>query len=114
MGIVRNFGCSLAVGAYLAGAVAAPVLAASPTLTWQDNSDNEQGFRCFRAANGALPELKICEVAANIETCPSSEPGQNGYCYYCKAFNSLGESSKSNTACWKVPPAPTNVGITVP
>ncbi len=88
--------------------------AASPTISWTDNSNNEAGFRVYRRATTSLPEAKVCEVAANIVTCQSSEQGQAGYCYQATAFNNLGESTRSGTVCWTVPNAPSTLILSLP
>lgn len=87
---------------------------ASPTIHWKDNSNNEQGFRCYRMKTATLPELKVCEVGPDIETCNPSEVGVQGYCYQCSSFNSLGESGRWGQACWVPPSTPGNVQITLP
>lgn len=107
----RWFGITIFLTAFL---IAGQSPAASPTISWTDNSNNETGFNCYRLATATLPVLKVCSVAANVTTCSSSEQGQNGYCYRCKAFNVFGESGDSNTACWTLPNPPQSVTITAP
>lgn len=103
--------CGAVVSLWLLSAAAQ---AASPTISWKDNSNNEAGFRCYRLKTTALPELKVCEVGPDVETCNSSEAGILGFCYQCSAFNALGESGRVSTACWVPPAAPGAVGIAVP
>lgn len=94
--------------------ITATTFAASPTISWTDNSNNETGFRVYRRATASLPEAKVCEVATNVVTCSSSEQGQAGYCYQATAFNNLGESPRSAAVCWFVPNAPSGLILTVP
>lgn len=96
------------------GFMVSAAFAASPTISWTDNSNNETGFNCYRRAAPNLPEVKVCTVGANILTCSSSEQGQIGYCYQCTAFNSLGESTRSNAACWTVPAGPSGITLSLP
>ena len=68
----------------------------SMTLSWQDTSENEDGFRIYRIASN---EKKIiAEVGPNITqyTDPNAPPGA---CYIVTAFNAAGESDATNSAC---------------
>lgn len=98
------------MGAVMAHAQAPP---GTLTIKWTDNSGNELGFRCYRQAVGTLPRLQVCAVGPNITTCTSSEPTAPGYCYTCTAFNAVGESYDSNTACNNAPPAPASVALSI-
>lgn len=61
-------------------------------LTWNDNSDSEDGFKIFRY--GSL----IATVGANIEVYEDTGLScDTTYWYYIKAYNSSGDSEKSNT-----------------
>jgi subtilisin family serine protease len=67
-------------------------------LQWQDNSDNEQGFRIERCAGSSCTAFaQIATVAANV----TSHADSNGltttsYRYRVRAFNSGGNSAPSN------------------
>jgi titin len=81
-------------------------------LTWQDNSDNEDGFKIERSVNGGgFNQLGI--QGANVTTYYDSGPQGGGlkpgtYCYRVKAFNSLGDSSYSNESCATIQASPLN------
>ncbi len=82
------------------------------TLSWTDNSDNEEGFKIYRRLPGAAAAL-IATVPANVVTWndPAGEPGA---CYWLTAFISVLESAPSNTACAGLPPnAPSGASVTV-
>jgi hypothetical protein len=65
-------------------------------LKWEDNSDNEEGFRIYRIT--AKDTTKIAEVEPNV-TLYIDKDAPAGACYAVSAYNSAGESSPSNTAC---------------
>lgn len=58
---------------------------ASVTIAWQDESENEDGFRVRR--DGVL----VCETAANVVSCADEVPSGT-YEYQVRAFNDNGES----------------------
>lgn len=60
-------------------------------LTWNDNADNEDGYRVYR--NGNL----IATLGANTTQYTDKPPGSGPYTYYVEAFNNTG-SAKSNSA----------------
>ena len=62
-------------------------------LTWNDNSDNEAGFRVYH--NGQL----VATLAADVEQYTHTVPGNFGQqqSYFVEAYNNSG-SAKSNTA----------------
>ena len=80
------------------------------TLSWSDNSSNEEGFYVYR--NGT----KIGGVAANITSFKDTVTGAGGqqFCYQVSAFNhasadgtgALQESTLSNQACGTLPVPP--------
>lgn len=66
------------------------------TLSWDDTSENEDGFRIYRIANNQ--KTLIAEVGANVtQYVDKSAPADA--CYVITAFNAAGESSTSNSAC---------------
>lgn len=88
------------------------------TLTWQDNSNNESGFRIYRVfkpASGAVQKLGvIATVGPNVTTYRDvlTKPANTKdlYCYYVKAYRispislvgqtpPVYESSPSNSTC---------------
>ena len=61
-------------------------------LDWNDNSDNEDGFKIYR--NGT----HIATVGANVESYTNNGLSCNTtYSYYVKAYNENGDSGASNT-----------------
>jgi len=88
-------------------------------LTWEDNSDNENGFRVYALVDvaGGWPVWGvIATVGPNTKTY-SVSPNATPYCcfYIVTAFNSIGESTASNEVDF-VPidglSAPTNLTAT--
>jgi hypothetical protein len=66
------------------------------TLSWQDTSETEDGFRIYRIANN---EKKIiAEVGPNV-THYTDTQAPPGSCYIVTAFNATGESTATNSAC---------------
>lgn len=71
-------------------------------LSWNDNSDNESGFKIYR--NGSY----IGVAGANITSFYDYDLAcGTTYSYYVKAYNSGGESGPSNTASATTYPCPT-------
>ena len=83
-------------------------------LSWEDNSENEVGFRLYRSADGA-PFGMIAEVGADETTFLDDEISPaTVYEYRASAYNARGESSASNTIEVVVPPAvPVSVGLSL-
>jgi hypothetical protein len=66
------------------------------TLSWQDTSENEDGFKIYRIANN---EKKfIAQVGPNI-TQYIDKDAPPGACYIVTAFNAAGESPSTSSAC---------------
>jgi len=78
------------------GLLPSAVMALDQKLTWTDTSSNEDGFIVETEIAGAWKELG--RTAANVATFtdPSGQPGK---CYRVVAFNAVGSSKPSNTAC---------------
>lgn len=74
------------------------------TLSWNDNSNNEDGFKVERAANATAPFAQIAQVGANVTTYVDSA-GAPGNCYRVKAYNIAGDSGYTNVACVPTLPA---------
>jgi hypothetical protein len=62
----------------------------SVTLSWNDNANNETGFRIYR--NGGL----VGTVGANVTQFTDNPPYGGPYNYVVKAYNGVGESSGAN------------------
>lgn len=76
-------------------------------LIWNDNSSNESSFSIERRRGAADPFLAITQIAA--DTTSYSDTGlfaNTTYGYRVKSLNSAGESSYSNEAVVRTPPAP--------
>lgn len=76
--------------------------AVSPTqinLSWQDNSNNEQGFKIERKTGSAGTWSQIATVPANVKTYQNTGllPGI-AYFYQLRAYNAAGQSGYSNVA----------------
>ncbi|MFZ6040506.1 S8 family serine peptidase [Vibrio natriegens] len=68
------------------------------TLTWEDNSNNEQGFRIERNS-GSGWEVDFASVGANVTT--YSDTGltaENSYDYQVVAYNEVGDSAYTDVA----------------
>lgn len=79
---------------------------ASAVLTWQDNSDNEQGFNVQRkveACAGTGTFTQLAQVGVNVTTLTDPVQEGNSYCYRVNAYNSAGASAWSNSAGAGVP-----------
>lgn len=78
----------------------------SLTLTWTDNSANEDGFRIERSIDGE-EFVEIGTVAADIisYTDVNLQPGRT-YAYRVRAYNDAGASEYSNTATRTLPALP--------
>lgn len=68
-------------------------------ITWQDNSDNEDGFKIYRYPQGQLNLMSIIQPPAEVNTVSYNDLGLNTqppeplqsnttYCYYVVAYNS--------------------------
>lgn len=90
--------------------------AATFTLSWTDNSDNEDGFRVERKLGQQGTYAEVGTTAPNINTLVDVTPDQQLYCYRVKSFNAVGDSPPSNEACATavVPPlSPSTITITI-
>jgi hypothetical protein len=76
------------------------VSAPKVTVTWQDNSSNENNFQVERKTGTGGTYSQIATVAAN-STSYVDTTVTNGvtYCYRLRAVNSSAMSSYSNEAC---------------
>ncbi len=90
---LRKLSCFLAFGSLLSTANASQL-----TLSWNENSDNEEGFKIERSVDGGSFQ-QIATVGVNVATYTDDTVEDNqSYTYRLKAFNQFGESGYSNTA----------------
>ena len=76
--------------------------AASVSLSWQDNSTNEDGFKIERGVSSTYSI--IASVGPNTQTYTDSGVlAGTTYCYRVRSFNSSGVSSPSNESCATIP-----------
>lgn len=93
----RRFG-TIARLVALALALPAASAVAQITLTWDDNSTDETGFKIERSDNGGA-FAQITTVIANTSTyTDTTVTGGNVYSYRVRAYNSIGDSDYTNTA----------------
>jgi hypothetical protein len=83
------------------------------TLTWQDNSNNEDGFDVERSTDGTNFN-QIAQTAANVVTFDDTTVAPaTQYFYRVRAFNTAGNSAYSNVASATtgqvIPVAPSNL-----
>lgn len=73
--------------------------AQSLSLSWRDNSTDENGFRCERSTNGGTFS-QVCEVGANVTTWKDTNVTLGvPYCFRVRSFNTAGNSAYSNAPC---------------
>ena len=74
------------------------------TLTWQDNSTNEDNFAIQRKTGSSGTYAQIAMVAANtVSYVDNGVSSGVTYCYRVDATNSAGPSGYTNEACATVP-----------
>jgi hypothetical protein len=66
------------------------------TLSWQDTSENEEGFRIYRVINNE--KQFVAQVGPNVTQYADAD-APLGACYVVTAFNAAGESPATNSAC---------------
>ncbi len=80
-------------------------LAAQLTLSWADNSTNEDGFRIERRTNSGTYQ-QLTNLSSNVTSFTDLNlTNSTTYCYRVLAFNSAGASPYSNEGCATTPAA---------
>ncbi|MDP2606994.1 MAG: fibronectin type III domain-containing protein [Deltaproteobacteria bacterium] len=75
-------------------------IAAQLTLTWSDNSSNENGFNIERRVSTTGSYSKIASAGVNVVSYTDTNLQSNTtYCYRVQAYNSTGTSAYSNERC---------------
>ena len=78
--------------------------AAVISVTWNDNSTNEDGFRVERRIGTGGTYQRLVDVGSNVVTyTDQSVSSSTTYCYRVAAFNSRGSSAYSNENCATTP-----------
>jgi len=88
--------------------------AAQLTLTWTDNSNNEDGFKIERKLGPGGSFSQIATAGANSTSYVDSALADGTtYCYQVRAYNSPGDSAYSNEACGATPAGGSTFTLTV-
>jgi hypothetical protein len=96
--------------------LAAVATSAGIDLSWQDNSDNETGFKIERKTGAGGNYQQIATVGANvIKYSDTGLSGDTTYYYLVRAYSDSGDSSYSNeasatTPLQTIPNAPSSLG----
>jgi hypothetical protein len=90
--------------AVVAVSLSAPSYAAAAlTLTWEDNSASETGFKIERKTGTTGTFAQIATTAANVELYADATAVSGTYCYRVRAYNSAGNSAYTNEVCKLAP-----------
>lgn len=89
------------------------------TLTWTDNSNDEDGFKIERSPDGSSGWTQVGTVGADVTIyADTGLTCETPYYYRARAYNATGDSAYSNvangttSACPVLPPAaPTNLSV---
>jgi len=117
---MKSIVCLMGMFVFCAFFIATPTASAqvqsSATLTWQDNSGNEQGFGIEMLSPTDADFTEVATVGANITEFSLSLSGNYGdvFCFRVYAFNAEGDSPDSNIACKTLPDAPSLPAVTPP
>jgi transcriptional regulator CtsR len=85
---------------------ASPISPTQINLFWQDNSNNEQGFKIERKTGGGGTWAQIATVGANVTSYQNTGLSPNTTYYYrVRAYSELDVSSYSNEASGMTPHA---------
>ncbi|GEM_PF-6934619 len=78
--------------------VTTPMSRSQVQLTWQDNSDNETGFKIEKSKSPTSGFRQIAAVRDNVTSYNDALWTRKTYYYRVRAYNASGDSSYSNTA----------------
>ena len=75
-------------------------IAAQLTLSWSDNSSNENGFNIERRVGTTGTYAQIARVGSNVKSyIDTNLLNSTTYCYRVRSYNSAGSSAYSNEGC---------------
>jgi len=87
-----------------------PTSSSSVYVTWTDQSSNETGFRVERSTDGGASWVPVASTGVDESSFnDQAVSAEQQVCYRAIAFNSIGDSPPSNTACTTAPAGPTNL-----
>jgi len=90
-----------------------PTSSSSVYGSWLDQSSNEAGFRIERSSDGGASWATAATTGVDgYDFNDQALSAEQQACYRVLAFNSLGDSPPSNTACTTPPAAPTDLIVT--
>ena len=101
---------------FFASELAAQTSTYQHELNWQDNSDNEDGFKVERKTPSIPGDTfgEIGQVGPNVATYQDAVTDGQQRCYRVRAFNAAGDSAYTNEACGlPVPKDPITLTVTV-
>ena len=90
-----------------------PTSSSSIAGSWTDQSTNEAGFRVERSTDGGANW--VAAATTGIDESSFNDAGlsaEQRVCYRVIAFNNVGDSPPSNTACTTPPAAPSDLTVT--
>jgi hypothetical protein len=101
---------------FIATPTASAQVQSSATLTWQDNSGNEQGFGIEMLSPTDADFTEVGTVDANVSQFTLGISGNYGdvFCFRVYAFNAAGDSLDSNVACKTLLEAPSLPPVSPP
>jgi hypothetical protein len=92
------------------GPSATPINSSTVSLTWTDNSSDEDGFRVERSLNGTgLWELAVATGPNATNFTDGGRSSEQQVCYRVIAFNDGGDSGPSESDCTTPPAAPSDL-----
>jgi hypothetical protein len=88
-----------------------PTSSSSVYGLWLDQSSNETGFRVERSTDGGVSWVTAATTGIDMSDFGDQAAAEQPVCYRVIAFNGVGESAPSNTACTTPPAGPTNLTV---
>ncbi|NJN26098.1 MAG: T9SS type A sorting domain-containing protein [Cyclobacteriaceae bacterium] len=77
------------------------------SLTWDDNSTNELGFKVYRSIDDGANYIMIASLAGDVDTYIDSDViGSTSYKYYVEAYNAIGNATSNVVSVFTVNAAP--------